>query len=126
MTTANNIADDRSLSLGNNIFASKLLSAGVLEALDEATLWSLSTELTLDSPNMFECRDWRGLAGEVGMSGKMIRLIEQHSEQLKGKMLLEVWHSTGRSSVGKLYLALMTLELVSCLNILRESPALKG
>lgn len=82
-------------------------------------LTKLVYALTVDSP-LDPPRDWRGLAGYLGFPHRVITLIEQHRESSKAWHVLKLWEQTGTSSVGKLLIALMELNMKECLDILRS------
>lgn len=83
------------------------------------TLTRLVYALTVESP-LTPPRDWRGLAGFVGFPHRVISLIEQHRESSKAWHVLRLWEQTGTSSLAKLLIALMELNLKECLDILRS------
>ena len=77
-------------------------------------VYALTVESPLDPP-----RDWRGLAAYVGFPHRVISLIEQHRESSKAWHVFRLWERTGTSSLRKLLIALMELNLRECLDILR-------
>ena len=106
--------------------SSDLDNAKILSTLSYETLRSLSLRLDVISP-AFPV-DWRALAGVLGFSPLIINNIEgANARGDKTQWLLEVWQRTSTdASVGKLILALASLDLQACLDIVKRDKNIKG
>ena len=106
--------------------SSDLGYANILSTLSYETLRSLSLRLDVISP-AFPV-DWRALADVIGFSPLIIRNIEgANARGDKTQWLLEVWQrSSTDASVRKLILALASLDLQACLDIIKKDKNIKG
>lgn len=94
---------------------------GPVRDLSPRTFNQLACALEPPSPRG---NDWEGVADFVGFPTAEIRAI-----QSQGACTIRVftaWDDSGKSSVRKLIIALICLERVDCVRVLKEEPALKG
>ena len=114
---------DYLINVARNWFIIKAPAMSLLErpilSVPSKALTKLVYALTVESP-LDPPRDWRGLAGYLGFPHRVITLIEQHRESSKAWHVLVLWEQTGTSSLWKLLIALMELNLKECLDILRS------
>ena len=71
-------------------------------------------------------RSWIQLAGAIGASQLHVDLLEERRDDFKGRLFLEVWERSGRSSIKKLFFALRKTDMGRCLEELIRGCEITG
>ena len=96
-----------------------------LSSLREETFIKLCCNLTTAS---FGERSWKGLGGKIGLNAWQVDLLNKHQESDKGWLLLKTWENLDKSgaTVKKLIVALESLQMRSCINVIRDDTSISG
>ena len=71
-------------------------------------------------------RSWIQLAGAIGASQHHVDLLEERRDDFKGRLFLEVWERSDRSSMKKLFFALLKTDMGRCLEELIRGCEITG
>ena len=70
--------------------------------------------------------DWRALASVLGFTERQVQLMQQHSRECKGRLLLGVWEDLGKTSLKKFIYALKEASMGECLRTIMNDSDLEG